>query len=334
MATELPRPTTLAQYKTALDRAETARKGLALDLENSRKAQAQLGNDLQSAQLKATRLQEQLSALQASTQSEQTTLRQENAGLLTQLRAAQAAADQARADQARSEAEASQQLVQAHEMLNRLKLEATAAADREVKRDKALAELQAQLQAVTAQRDGSSDTAAELQRLRLQIDGLVAENRLLAQTRDQLGQDQQALLAAVEGHRDALIKAVTQAQADTRQQAAQEIAQLQASLRLGQERLATLSTQLQSGGQLEVLAPEQLGALMGRFVQQVEGGLPSLKLAEGELKLKLGLAQSGQAQGFVILQPGAPAGTTATVHEVALKFDRAGTLPATPLIKP
>lgn len=327
MATEFPRPTTLAQFKTALDRTEAARQELSQELDSRRKAQVQMSKDLEAAQLKATRQQEQLAAAQAQ-------LRQENTDLLAQFRAAQAAAEKAQADQARTEAQAAQQLLQAHEMLSRLKLEATAAADREIKSEKAIAALESQLQDARNAREADASTQEALQRLRRQLDGLVTENRLLAQARDQLSQDQVALQTAVEGHREALSKAAASARADAQQQTAQEIKQLQTTLRLSQERLATLSTQLQTGGQLEVLAPEQLGALMGRFVQQVEGGLPSLKLAEGELKLKLGLAQSGRTQGFVILQPGTTASPTGTVHEVALKFDRAGTLPAAPLIKP
>ena len=77
---------------------------------------------------------------------------------------------------------------------------------------------------------------------------------------------------------------------------------------------------------LEVLAPDQVGALMSGFLQQVESGMPSLRLAEGELRLKLGLASSGQTQGFVILQPDARVDAQTTVHEVALKFDRSGAL--------
>jgi chromosome segregation ATPase len=327
MATETPRPTTLAQYKAALERTEAARLGLVQDLDSCRKAQAQLRKDLEAAQGMARIQQEQLRELQASTQSTQARLQQENATLAAQLLAAQAAAEQAKTEQARVETQAGQQLLQAQEMLTRLKLEATACADREIKREKVIAALEAQRQAATAPQEAAPDTAAELKRLQLQIDGLVAENRLMAQTRDQMAQDQQALLTKVEGQGEALSKAVAQAQDETRQQAAQEIGQLQVAAKLNQERLAALSAQLQSSGKLEVLAPEQVGALMGRFLQQVEGGLPRLKLAEGELKLKLGLAQSGQTQGFVILQPGAQVSNEATVHEVALKFDRAGMLP-------
>lgn len=316
MATELPRLTTLAQFKTALERTEAARQ--------------QLARELEAAQLKATLQQEQLGELQTGTQAELTRLRQETAALVKQVRSAQAATEQAQADKALAQAQAGQQLSVANELLSRMKLEAAAMADREVKREKELATLRRQLQQAQALREGESDTQDQLTRLRKQVDGLVAENRLMAQARDQLSQDQQALAATVEGHRAALTKAVAQAQAESRQQASLEIGRLQESLRLGQERLAALTAQLQSSGKLEVLAPDQVGGLMSSFLKQVEGGIPSLKLAEGELKLKMGLARSGPTQGFVILQPGVQADAASTVHEVTLKFDRAGTLPTLP----
>lgn len=327
MATELPRPTTLAQYKAALERTEAARLSLVQELDSSRKALAQLGKDLDAARAQSRNQQAQITELQASAQSTLAQWQQEKATLQAELQSARTAAELARAEQARVEAQAGQQMLQAQEMLNRFKLEATAAADRELKRNQLIEALEARLQAATPSQELAPDTAAELKRLQQQIDGLVAENRLMAQARDQMDQDRQTLLTKVEGQDEALAKAVAQVRDETRKEAAKEIGQLQATAKLNQERLATLSTQLQSSGKLEVLAPEQVGALMGRFLQQVEGGLPSLKLAEGELKLKLGLAQSGQTQGFVILQPGAQVNAAANVHEVALKFDRAGIQP-------
>jgi len=50
--------------------------------------------------------------------------------------------------------------------------------------------------------------------------------------------------------------------------------------------------------------------------------MPTLRLAEGELKL--GLARSDKQEGFVILPPNAGAELRSSVHEISLRFDRGG----------
>lgn len=326
MATETPRPVTLAQFKTALDRAETAQRKLTLDLESLRKSNTQLSRELQETQQRAQQSQTQLEALQTARQTEQKQAREAMAALDQQLKAAREQAERAQAEKATIEAQASRQLTEANDLINRQKLAAAAAADREMKLEKALAELRQQLDEARAPAPAPTDPAQDVALLREQLDGLVAENRRMAQLRDQMAQDREQLALKVASHQQALAQAVEQARAEAQQGAAQEIGRLQEALRLGQARLGSLTAQLQSAGKLEVLAPEQVGALMGDFLRQVETGMPRLSLAEGELKLKLGLASAGATRGFVILQPGAQADATTTVHEVALKFDRAGTL--------
>lgn len=326
MATETPRPVTLAQFKTALDRAETAQRKLTLDLESLRKTNTQLSRELQETQQRAQQTQVQLDALQATRQAEQKQARETVAALEQQLKEAHQQAERARADKAAMEAQASRQLTEANDLINRQKLAAAAAADREMKLEKTLAQLRQQLDEARAATQAPTDPAQDIAQLRQQLDGLVEENRRMAQVRDQLAQDREQLALKVTAHQQALAQAVDRAREEARQSAAQEIGRLQESLRLGQARLGTLTAQLQSAGKLEVLAPDQVGALMGDFVRQVESGMPSLSLAEGELKLKLGLASAGPTHGFVILQPGAQADANTAVHEVALKFDRAGTL--------
>ena len=311
---------------TALDRAETAQRKLTLDLESLRKTNTQLSRELQETQQRAQHTQVQLDALQASRQAEQKQARETVATLEQQLKEARQQAERARADKAAMEAQASRQLTEANDLINRQKLAAAAAADREMKLEKSLTELRQQLDEARAATPAPTDPAQDIAQLRQQLDGLVEENRRMAQVRDQMAQDREQLALKVTSHQQALAQAVDRAREEARQSVAQEIGRLQESLRLGQARLGTLTAQLQSAGKLEVLAPDQVGALMGDFVRQVESGMPSLSLAEGELKLKLGLASAGSTRGFVILQPGAQADANTAVHEVALKFDRAGTL--------
>ncbi len=407
MVTGLTRPTTLAQYKVALESAEASQLTLTQELETTRKTNTQLSADLQAAKLSSARTQEQLAALQQSSQKDLETERKTNAQLSADLQAAkltatrnqeqltalqqtsqaeltkvrkdmaavekqlltaqtetakaqadatkaqaeaakakaevakaqaeaakaQIEASQAQADKAAAEAKAGQQLVDASELLNRQKLAAVAAADREVKLGAEITALRKQLDQANTVSLTVSETSEQLAQLRKQIDALVAENRRMAESRDQLVQDQQALATTIEGQKLAQTQAVDKARAEAQLAAQQQIDKLQGTLRLEQARLSTLSEQLQSSGKLEVLAPDQVGALMSGFLQQMEGGMPSLRLAEGELKLKLGLASSGQTQGFVILQPDARVDTQVTVHEVALKFDRSGALNL-PVAKP
>ncbi len=347
MVTINTRPTTLAQYKTALEASEVSESKLTEALNATRKTNTQLSADLKASQLSASLSQEQLVALQQSSQAELGKARKEAAALEKQLLTAQTQATQAQADAAKAqagaakaqdeaaraqadkaaaEAKAGQQLSDASELLSRQKLAAVAGADREVKLSAEIADLRKQQAQANTVGLTVSDTSEQLAQLSKQIDALVAENRRMAESRDQLVSDQLALASTIEGQKLSQTQAVDKARAEVQLAARQEIDQLQETLRLGQSRLATLTTQLQSAGKLEVLAPEQVGALMGGFLKQMEGGMPSLRLAEGELKLKLGLASSGTTQGFVILQPDAKVDAQATVHEVALKFDRSGTL--------
>ena len=361
MVTGLTRPTTLAQYKTALESAEASQLTLTKDLESTRKANTQLSTDLQTTKLDAARNQEQLTAQLKECQAEQTRLRKEMTALEKQLLktqdlVTQAQADlakaqaetaktqaeltkvraevtKAQADKAAAEAQAGQQLTEASELLSRQKLAVVAAADRELKLSAENAALRQQLEMSSTESLRAPDASEQLAQLRQQVDALVAENRRMAESRDQLLFDQQTLASTINGHQLAQSQAVDKARTEVQAAAQLQIDKLQQSIALGQARLATLSTQLQSSGKLEVLAPDQVGALMSGFLQQIEGGMPSLRLAEGELKLKLGLASAGQTQGFVILQPGAQADAQATVHEVALKFDRSGALNL-PVAKP
>jgi hypothetical protein len=226
-----------------------------------------------------------------------------------------------------TEAAARKSLAEAADTMSRLKLAAAAASDRELKTSTEVDALRQQLAAVQAQLRvplEAEDLAVQIGLLKTQMDGLLAENQRLAGQRDAAQADNLTLFkrldASAEREKTAVAAAVqvTKAEQEVKIKAAAE------SLRLGAARIAALSTQLGSAGKLEVLAPDQVGHLMGGFLQQLETGMPSLRLAEGELKLKLGLARSDQQQGFVILPPNASAELRSSLHEISLRFDRAG----------
>ena len=108
-----------------------------------------------------------------------------------------------------------------------------------------------------------------------------------------------------------------------------QVASLAERARLAESRADSLSAQLAGDGRLAVIPPDQLGDLASRFIGQIETSLPGLRLSTGELKLKMGLAQSGGQTGFVVIGPGAPANLKDQLHDFSLKFDRA--LPGTNL---
>ncbi len=240
----------------------------------------------------------------------------------------QAALKAAQAQLADTEATARKSLAEAADTMSRLKLAAAAASDRELKAQREADVLRQELAATQAQLrapDPKDGLAAQIALLKTQVDGLLAENQRLAGQRDTAQADNQALFKRLDGSAErekAAVAAAVQASTVALQAQAQQVAE---RLRLGEARIKALSAQLGSAGKLEVLAPDQVGQLMGGFLQQLETGMPTLRLAEGELKLKLGLARSEQQDGFVILPPNASAELRSSLHEVSLRFDRAGT---------
>ena len=231
------------------------------------------------------------------------------------------------AQAADTEAAARKSLAEAADTISRLKLAATAASDRELKASAEADALRLQLASAQAQLRAPADAddlPAQIKLLKTQIDGLLAENQRLAQQRDTALADNQTLFKRLEASAEREKAAVTAAvQTTVAEQEAATRATAE-SLRLGTARIAALSAQLGSAGKLEVLAPDQVGHLMGGFLQQLETGMPTLRLAEGELKLKLGLARADQQDGFVILPPNASAELRSSLHEISLRFDRAG----------
>jgi hypothetical protein len=228
-----------------------------------------------------------------------------------------------------TEATASKKLAEAADLVSRLKLAATSAADREIKANREAETLRQQNEALQAQlasriEPKDDDQPAQIKKLTAQVDGLLAENQRLADALESAQKDNGTLFDRLDQSAEREKTAVADAvQASVKEQSAKTQV-VEEKLRLGTERLAALAKQMESSGKLEVLAPDQVGHLMGGFLKQMETGMPTLRLAEGELKLKLGLARSNQQDGFVILPPNASAELRSSLHEISLRFDRAG----------
>jgi len=228
----------------------------------------------------------------------------------------------------------------------RLALALTAIADLEVKLGaeqqaarQAQAALEAAKQAPPAVPPAPPPTVAsvdEALELRLctmtgQIDGLLAENRRLAGLLDAGQQDNQALASRIAEGSQREAAAADHARAEVEKQLGGRLQAAEEGLKLSETRVASLTTQLREQGRLEVLPPAQLGQLMSGFLGQLETGMPNLRLSQGELKLKVGMARSGTQDGFVVAPPDASPEMRATLHEVSLRFDRGGASPVVAL---
>ena len=225
---------------------------------------------------------------------------------------------------------ASKKLEDALDLMSRLKLAATSASDSEIKLSAeldALRKVNADLLAKLRQLElPNPDNQEQLKRMKEQIAALLAENQRLAQFRDEAQSDNKVLFERIESSEVRAKEAVAAAIAVSSAQHGEQLKELNETTKLAVARVASLSAQIDSNGKLEVLAPDQIGRLMSGFLQRIESGMPSLRLAEGELKLKLGLARSAQQEGFVILPPNASAEMRSSMHEISLRFDRGGAL--------
>ena len=81
--------------------------------------------------------------------------------------------------------------------------------------------------------------------------------------------------------------------------------------------------QLARQGKVPLLPPEKVALLMGDLVERFGGRLPGMKLATGELKLKVAFGEAGDVSGFVIPTTDADPKIKENLHELTVRFDRA-----------
>lgn len=187
----------------------------------------------------------------------------------------------------------------------------------------------------------AADADVEIRRLRTEIeaaaarlDVLLTENQRLAEQTDSAQSDRalfrdQALTA------DARQKvAVAEVERTVQARFESELARLRDRNQTLESTVGSLSAQLAGDGKLAVLSPGQIGELTGRLISNIESSLSGLRLSQGELKLKLGLAQSGGQTGFVVVGPNAPATLKDQLHDFSLKFDRASLSEAIAAVDP
>ena len=225
--------------------------------------------------------------------------------------------------------QAARQLVQAEAMLGQFRLAATAAADRELTLRRELDQL-AQRLAASPSAPAALTEPDEIARLQQQIDGLVEDNRRMAQEQEQSARALSGAEAMLQEQKTTLAKAVAEALERGTAELRRQLGRQDEELKLARERLGAQAAQLKATGRLEVVAPEQVGAMMDRFLQRIGQGLPALQLAEGELKLKLGVGSQGHVPGFVILPPEASPELKQTLQEISLRYDRRGLLDTDP----
>ena len=118
----------------------------------------------------------------------------------------------------------------------------------------------------------------------------------MAQEQEQSARALSGAEAMLQEQKATLAKAVAEALERGTAELRRQLGRQDEELKLARERLGAQAAQLKATGRLEVVAPEQVGAMMDRFLQRIGQGLPALQLAEGELKLKLGVGSQGHVQ--------------------------------------
>lgn len=206
------------------------------------------------------------------------------------------------------------------------------AAERATKRlervEEKLAATEADLAAAHTERAEHAGARADLDK-RL---GRVGEQQadLIGQNREQAEQ-----LASLREENDILSKAATdaaQAQAAAQAQLkdavagqadlARRVQALEAENALSAEALMVARSQLKSEARPQVLPAEEVGGLIQRLMGQLRGSLPGLDVRDGEVKLRMAFATTGEVNGFVVPSADAREEITGPLHEVAFRFDR------------
>ncbi len=149
---------------------------------------------------------------------------------------------------------------------------------------------------------------------------LVAENRRLAEASEAASANARAAIAAA-------TKAGAQVQA-----LAAENATIKADLGTTRDALSKAQAEIRQlrsaatprGDGPLVLTSESVSALLKDFFKSFEGGLGTLQLNAGEIKLKTGFALADGRAAFVIPSATAPQDKVEALHELRLQLDPRG----------
>ena len=100
------------------------------------------------------------------------------------------------------------------------------------------------------------------------------------------------------------------------------IAELRRRETAAQKHLAHATAHLQAEGREQMIPAERVSMMMEELLDDVGAHLPGLRIAEGEMRLKVGFGSAGEAAGFVIPTVGGEAREYEGLREIVLRFDR------------
>jgi len=200
-----------------------------------------------------------------------------------------------------------------------------AAAEKDVERLQAgAASASAALEQAKTQADQRHKEAEKLSK---QIDALIEENRRLAERLEAATADLEPYREAALGREEAVRKAQQETEAALRAEFAQVERKRTAEQRRLEAQIASLEHQVREQGKVLHLPPERVADLVNGLVDQLRAGMPGMRLREGELRLQVGFAGTGEHAGFVVPTPDSGPEIKDSLHEVVFRFDRLVELP-------
>jgi chromosome segregation ATPase len=194
------------------------------------------------------------------------------------------------------------------------------AAEKDLERLQAsTAEAQAALEAAKAQAD---ERGTEAEKLSKQIDALVEENRRLAERLEAVTGDLESYREAALGREEAVRQAREETEATLRAEFAKVERKHATETHRLEAQIASLEDQVREQGKVLHLPPERVADLVNGLVSQLRVGMPGMRLREGELRLQVGFAGTGERAGFVVPTPDSGPEIRDSLHEVVFRFDR------------
>jgi len=151
---------------------------------------------------------------------------------------------------------------------------------------------------------------------------LLEENRRLAQESEALSAEIRALERRIHDADRRLEKAQHEADEKLREHFEGMIAELRREEAATKQQLAHATAQLEAEGRDPIIPAERVSMLMEALLRDMGAHLPGMRIAEGEMRLKVGFGSAGETTGFVIPTSGGEAKEYEGLGEIVLRFDR------------
>ncbi len=150
---------------------------------------------------------------------------------------------------------------------------------------------------------------------------LLEENRRLAEEVEGLSGDLLSLQDRIEGADARAEAARRDAEEKVRDHFEGVIAELRRRDAVAQKQLAQATAQLRAEGREPIIPAERVSMMVEQLLRDVDTHLPGLRIAEGEMRLKVGFGSAGKIEGFVIPTAGGEAQEYEGLGEILLRFE-------------